>query len=173
MPIHRRTPDRAYRRTTSSVRPTPPRSHSDPSHSRCCVDQLNSPSAGVVVVDQLAGSHWMSGAVSVLQRDPQRDENQIGAFVGGDMPGHDPLGEHVDDEGDVAKSGPGRSTCCSNTLTRSPTGLEVAKLFRSAGATDDATLRLLALGLCDAAQVVRTWTSHASRMSSSGRQRCC
>jgi hypothetical protein len=107
MPIHRRTPDRAYRRTTSSVRPTPPRSHSDPSHSRCCVDQLNSPSAGVVVVDQLAGSHWMSGAVSVLQRDPQRDENQIGAFVGGDMPGHDPLGEQVDDEGDVAKSGPG------------------------------------------------------------------
>jgi hypothetical protein len=37
----------------------------------------------------------------VPQRDPQWCQDQVGDLGGGGMPAHDPLGEHVDDEGDV------------------------------------------------------------------------
>src|SRR6476620_11034363 len=80
----------------------------------CCSNQtvLRRPlepelAAGVAVVQQLAGLDRATLAVTVPQRDPQRDHHQVGGPVGGGVPAHDPLGEHVEDEGDVAKSGPG------------------------------------------------------------------
>jgi len=63
--------------------------------------------ARVGVVDQLAGLHGVTVAVALPQRDPQRGEHQLGAFVGGRVPGHDPLGVHVEDERDVDEPGPG------------------------------------------------------------------
>src|SRR5688572_23141495 len=62
--------------------------------------------AGVVVMHQLAAEDWVALSVAVPQRDPQRGEDQVGAFVGGGVPGHDQLSEHVDDGGDVAEPGP-------------------------------------------------------------------
>ena len=59
--------------------------------------------AGVVVMHQLAGLNGVAIAVPIPQRDPQRGEDQVGALVGGGVPGHDALGEHIDDEGDVAE----------------------------------------------------------------------
>jgi hypothetical protein len=47
------------------------------------------------------GSTGIPLPVPVPQRDPQWCQDQVGDFGGGGMPAHDPLGEHVDDEGDV------------------------------------------------------------------------
>ena len=63
--------------------------------------------AGVVVMDQLAGVDGVALSMAIPERDPQRGEDQVGAFVGGNVPGDDALGEHIDDEGDVAEPGPG------------------------------------------------------------------
>ena len=63
--------------------------------------------AGVVSGAQLAGLDGVAVPVAVPQRDPQRGQHQVGALVGGGVPGDDPLGEHVDDEGDVDEPGPG------------------------------------------------------------------
>lgn len=61
---------------------------------------------GIRVVDQLPGDRRASFAVAVPQRHAQRHHDQVGLLGRGDMPGHDPLGEDVDDEGDVDEPGP-------------------------------------------------------------------
>lgn len=64
----------------------------------------------------LPASEWCSSwpgstgaplAVPVPQRDAQRRQHQRGALVGRGVPAHDPLGEDVEDEGDVDEPGPG------------------------------------------------------------------
>src|SRR5690606_12225363 len=63
--------------------------------------------AGIGVVEQLAGLHGVALTVAVPQRDPQRGEDKVGAFVAGGVPADDALGEDIDDEGDVDEPGPG------------------------------------------------------------------
>ena len=62
---------------------------------------------------RLRASEWCSklnlgrlGSSSgpVPQRDPQWCQDDVGDLGGGGMPAHDPLGEDVDDEGDVDES---------------------------------------------------------------------
>ena len=43
--------------------------------------------------------------VTVPQRDPQRAQHQVGDVGGSCVPAHDPLGEDVEDEGDVDEPG--------------------------------------------------------------------
>ena len=61
----------------------------------------------IAVMDQLAGDDPVAVSVAVPQRYPQRDQHQVGDLAGGRVPGHDPLGEHVEDERDVHQAGPG------------------------------------------------------------------
>lgn len=63
--------------------------------------------SGVAVVDELAGCGGMTFVTALPHGHPQRDHHQIGGLGGGRVPGHDPLSEHVDDEGHVDKTRPG------------------------------------------------------------------
>ena len=56
---------------------------------------------GIGVVQQLTRLDQTPLPVPVPQRDPQWCQDHVGDFGGGGMPAHGPLGEHVDDEGDV------------------------------------------------------------------------
>ena len=60
---------------------------------------------GVGVTDQLGGGR-VALAVALPQRHPQRGHHQVGGLGRGRVPGHDPLGEHVEDERDVDEPGP-------------------------------------------------------------------
>ena len=62
--------------------------------------------AGVAVTDQLPGADRMAVAVAVPQRDPQRGEDEISPLIGACMPSDDALGEHINDERDVAEPRP-------------------------------------------------------------------
>ena len=58
-------------------------------------------------MDQLAEGDRLSLPATVPERDPQRDQDQVGASVGGGVPADDLVGEHVDNEGHVNQSGSG------------------------------------------------------------------
>lgn len=70
-------------------------------------------------MQQLAGLDWVAVSVPIPQCDPQRGQDQVGAFVGGGVPAHNPLGEHIDDEGDVDEAGP----CSAVGEVRDPPGV--------------------------------------------------
>src|SRR5215212_2713731 len=59
------------------------------------------------MTDQLPGPDGVAVAVAVPQRDPQWGEDKISPLIGGGMPGHDALREHINDERDIAEPGPG------------------------------------------------------------------
>jgi len=61
------------------------------------------------VADQFAGHGRLSFASALPYRHSQRRHHQVGVFGRGDVPGHDPLSEHVDDERDVDEPGPGEA----------------------------------------------------------------
>lgn len=62
---------------------------------------------GVRVVDQLAGLGGVSFSFALPQRHAQRDHHQVGLLGRRGVPGHDPLGVDVDDEGHVGEPRPG------------------------------------------------------------------
>jgi len=61
---------------------------------------------GIGVADQAARLDGVAFTVALPQRHAQRRHDQIGRLGRGRVPGHDPLGEHVQDEGDVDEPGP-------------------------------------------------------------------
>jgi hypothetical protein len=63
--------------------------------------------AGVVVVDELAGGHRVSVVVALPGRHPDWDQDEVGDLGGRGVPGHDLLGVAVDDERDIDEPGPG------------------------------------------------------------------
>jgi hypothetical protein len=78
-----------------------------PSRSRCSVKRrLVYWRPGVGVTDQLPGHDRAAVAVALPQRHPQWDHHQVGVLGARGVPGHDALGEHVDDEGDVDEPDP-------------------------------------------------------------------
>lgn len=62
--------------------------------------------SGVGVVGQLATNHDAALALSLPQRHPGRDEDQVRVLGARGMPGEDLLGEHVHDERDVTRTRP-------------------------------------------------------------------
>ena len=68
------------------------------------------PDRGVLGCRRRSGGSARAGrrvalAVTLPQRHPQRGHHQVGGLAGGGVPGHDPLGEHVEDERDVDQAG--------------------------------------------------------------------
>ena len=70
----------------------------------------------------------MGLAVPRPQGHPQRDRHQLGVLGGLDVPGHDPVGEHVDDERRVAEAGPGPAV--GEVLCRPPDYADVSAMVQ-------------------------------------------
>src|SRR5215218_979811 len=91
----------------SNASPTLPIEGLMPSSARCSLNRMEVYwAAGIGVMDQLPGLGRAALAAALPQRHPQRCHHQFGGLAGRGMPGHDLLGEHVDDEGDIAEPSP-------------------------------------------------------------------
>ena len=78
-----------------------------PSRARCSVKWIEVYWAtGVGEMDQLAAIDRVTVPLALPDRDPQRRHHQIGVLGARGVPGHDPLGEDVNDERHVDEPRP-------------------------------------------------------------------
>lgn len=62
-------------------------------------------------MDELSGADGAALPVAFPQRHPQRNHHQLDMLGGLRMPGHDALGEHVEDERDIHPPRPRSDVC--------------------------------------------------------------